>query len=290
MSVHVMVAIFDADGLTPTEKLVALAYAEHGHDDGREARAGIERICGYTALSRRTVQTTLQSLVAKKVIEVERPSTNKRPTCYRFILSPDGKSLARGAVVAPQDDAGGATDTAGGATDDTLGCNSRTQTVSEPSDEPTPSSKVFDDEVISLTTLLADLIEQNGSKRPTVTDKWRNEIRLLRDKDNHSCRQIENMIRWCQADSFWRANILSATKLRAKYDQMRLRALAEDPRTKELEHQEASSMPAEDDWEEELERRRQESAPPPTNFAETIRKQMNGDTHDNGQPPLNGQG
>ena len=278
MSIHVMVAIFDADGLTSTEKLVALAYAEHGHDDGREARAGIDRICGYTALSRRTVQSTLQSLVTKRVIEVERQATNKRPTCYRFILTPDGKSLARGAVVAPLGDAGGATDTAGGATDDILGCDSCTQTVNEPLDEPTTSSKTFDEEVISLTTLLADLIEQNGSKRPAVTNKWRNEIRLLRDKDQHSCRQIENMIRWCQADSFWRANILSATKLRAKYDQMRLRALAEDPRTKELEHQEASAAPVDDDWEEELERRRLESAPPPTNFAKTIREQMNGET------------
>ena len=164
MSVHVMVAIFDAGGLTSTEKLVALAYAEHGHDDGSEARAGIERICQFTALSRRTVQTTLQSLLAKKVLYVDRPATNRHPTCYRFFLTPDGKTLSfGGAVVAPQTPVGGATYTARGATDDAQGCNSRTQTVKEPFDEPTTSKKIFDDEVIRLGTLLADLISADGS-------------------------------------------------------------------------------------------------------------------------------
>jgi hypothetical protein len=33
------------------------------------------------------------------------------------------------------------------------------------------------------------------------------------------------MIRWCQADEFWRGNILSMPKLREKYDQLRLKAL-----------------------------------------------------------------
>jgi hypothetical protein len=137
MSVHVMVAIFDADGLTSTEKLVALAYAEHGHDDGTEARAGIARICSFTALSRRTVQSTLHSLVSKGVLVVDREATYNRPTCYRFLLAPDNKSLAMsgGADAAPHD-SGGAIDDIGGATDDAKGRNSRTRTVSEPPEEP----------------------------------------------------------------------------------------------------------------------------------------------------------
>lgn len=226
MSVHVMVAIFDAEGLTSTEKLVALAYAEHGHDDGSEARAGIERICRYTSLSRRTVQTTLQALIAKKVLYIDRPSTNKTPTCYRFLLTPDGKNLSfRGATAAPQDEAGGATDASRGATDDALGCSSCTQTVNEPLDEPLLSLvEELPTRISDLCDLLAKLIEDNGSRRPTVTAKWRTDMRLLHERDGRSFTQIENMIRWCQADDFWRANILSPAKLRAKYDQMRLRA------------------------------------------------------------------
>ena len=37
-------------------------------------------------------------------------------------------------------------------------------------------------------------------------------------------RDIEGAIRWAQADEFWQANILSPTKLRAKFDQLRLQA------------------------------------------------------------------
>lgn len=81
---------------------------------------------------------------------------------------------------------------------------------------PTPISELCD--------LLAKLIEDNGSRRPTVTAKWKTDMRLLHERDGRSFTQIENMIRWCQADDFWRANILSPAKLRAKYDQMRLRA------------------------------------------------------------------
>ena len=36
--------------------------------------------------------------------------------------------------------------------------------------------------------------------------------------------QAEWLIRWCQADPFWRRNVLSMPTFRAKYDQLRLKA------------------------------------------------------------------
>lgn len=75
-----------------------------------------------------------------------------------------------------------------------------------------------------LAEYLAELIEANGSKKPKVTPKWVNEIRLMHTRDGRSFEQIEAMVRWCQDDSFWKANILSPTKLRSKFDQMRLSA------------------------------------------------------------------
>lgn len=71
---------------------------------------------------------------------------------------------------------------------------------------------------------LADRIEQNGSKRPTITQKWRDEARRMIEIDNRSERQVHNMIDWCQKSSFWCSNIMSMPTLRAKYDQMRLQA------------------------------------------------------------------
>ncbi|MEU1736497.1 hypothetical protein [Streptosporangium sp. NPDC020145] len=78
---------------------------------------------------------------------------------------------------------------------------------------------------------LADRIEANGSKRPSVTRRWRDAARLLLDKDGRTVDQVIACIDWCQADEFWRGNVLSMPKLRERYDQLRLAARRPHPRT-----------------------------------------------------------
>jgi hypothetical protein len=82
-------------------------------------------------------------------------------------------------------------------------------------------------DVEQVCTHLADRIEGNGSKRPAITEAWRTAARLLIDKDGRTVDQILRAIDWCQADPFWRANVLSLPKLRERYDQLRLKATAE---------------------------------------------------------------
>ncbi|WKU07986.1 helix-turn-helix domain-containing protein [Micromonospora sp. HUAS LYJ1] len=77
---------------------------------------------------------------------------------------------------------------------------------------------------------LADRIEANGSKRPTIGKTWRDAARLLIDRDGRTVEQILRCIDWCQDDPFWRANVLSMPKLREKYDQLRLAAQREAAR------------------------------------------------------------
>jgi hypothetical protein len=74
---------------------------------------------------------------------------------------------------------------------------------------------------------LADKIAANGSKRPRITDRWRTAARLLLDNDGRTVDQVMRAIDWCQADAFWRANVMSMPKLRERYDQLRLKASAE---------------------------------------------------------------
>jgi hypothetical protein len=71
---------------------------------------------------------------------------------------------------------------------------------------------------------LADRIEENGSRRPAITQKWRDAARLMITKDERTIEQVLGCIDWCQADEFWRSNILSMPKMREKYDQLRLAA------------------------------------------------------------------
>lgn len=80
-------------------------------------------------------------------------------------------------------------------------------------------------DVERLCAQLADKITENGSARPTVTKQWRDAARLMIDKDGRTEEQIMRAIAWCQADEFWRGNILSMPKLRQRYDQLRLAAM-----------------------------------------------------------------
>lgn len=84
-------------------------------------------------------------------------------------------------------------------------------------------------DVDALCARLRDRIVANGSKA-TISGKWRTEARLLVDRDGRDVDKALNLIDWCQADPFWRANVLSMRTFRAKYDQLRLKALEEHQR------------------------------------------------------------
>lgn len=79
-------------------------------------------------------------------------------------------------------------------------------------------------DVTTLCTKLADLIEGNGAKRPTVTGGWKREARLLLDSDRRPLAEALRVMAWCQSDEFWKTNVLSMPTFRAKYDQLKLKA------------------------------------------------------------------
>jgi hypothetical protein len=96
-----------------------------------------------------------------------------------------------------------------------------------PIEEPKGSSVEIREDVKSLCDLLADLIEANGSLRPSVGKAWTDSARRMIDKDKREPDKAANLIRWSQGNTFWRKNILSMPTFREKYDQLRLAALEE---------------------------------------------------------------
>jgi len=98
-------------------------------------------------------------------------------------------------------------------------------------------------DVTELCSLLADLIEDNGSKRPTVSEAWTTSARLMLDRDGRTSAEASSLIRWCQEDGFWKANILSMPKFREQYDKLRLQhdrprsvQMTSDPRAQRNSH------------------------------------------------------
>lgn len=90
---------------------------------------------------------------------------------------------------------------------------------------PTPPARkkgkrIYEDheEPLILAKYLYQLIKRNNqyAKEPNY-QTWANDIRLMHESDGIEYSVIKNCISWCQQDSFWSINILSAKKLREKF-------------------------------------------------------------------------
>lgn len=78
---------------------------------------------------------------------------------------------------------------------------------------------------VGLSEKLLSLIRQRNPnfKQPDI-QKWAIHVDRMLRLDKRPADEIEKIITWCQADSFWQSNILSTQKLREKYDQLYLKA------------------------------------------------------------------
>lgn len=80
----------------------------------------------------------------------------------------------------------------------------------------------FGPEDMGMAELLAQLIQANNPEwvmRGSI-EKWAEDIDKLHRIDGRSYEQIGYMIKWTQGDSFWKQNILSAGKLRDKFNDL----------------------------------------------------------------------
>jgi hypothetical protein len=85
-----------------------------------------------------------------------------------------------------------------------------------------------------LSHLLADLVADNDpdGKRPNVTRRWADEEDRMLRLDGRKPAEAERLIRWTQASSFWRGNVLSMPKFRERYTQLYNAAVEESQKRK----------------------------------------------------------
>lgn len=100
-------------------------------------------------------------------------------------------------------------------------------TKQDKTEQTAKKGSVADRATAPLSHLLADLIAENGGRRPRIGQSWLEAERLLLQRDQRDGMQAEALIRWCQKHEFWRANILSMPKFRQQYDRLRLTAEGE---------------------------------------------------------------
>lgn len=91
-----------------------------------------------------------------------------------------------------------------------------------------PAKRDYDEDSIYYqlaSSLFKEIQNNNPEARPPNLQKWSDDIRKMIEIDNRKPEQVSNMITWSQSNDFWSSIILSAKKLREKYDQMRVQAL-----------------------------------------------------------------
>ena len=93
-----------------------------------------------------------------------------------------------------------------------------------------------DSDEFRLSALLYDLIlEQNPNYKKPNIQSWAKHVSLMIRIDKREPSHIDQVINWCQKDSFWHKNILSTDKLRKQFDRLVIDMNGKRPRTEGME-------------------------------------------------------
>src|SRR5690625_5198133 len=90
----------------------------------------------------------------------------------------------------------------------------------------TPKNKFSDDDMVTAEYFYSSILKvQPDYKKPNL-NRWANTVRLMRERDNRTLSDICAVWAFARQDVFWQQNILSAEKLREKYDQLKAKMRA----------------------------------------------------------------
>jgi hypothetical protein len=224
-------AVLDRLPEIPPPAVKVLLVLKRRANGQRECWPAVDSIGHETGLCVRAVRKALHDLVDLRLLALNiRPGTS---TMYRLLTpnagcTPDEQvGTSDGSTPLTSHERGGGT--SDGSTpltshergtrtneQEPLNKKKRTRTNSRP-------KLRFDESDRASATWMFSLIQALDPKaREPNFDKWANTIRLMRETDQRSDVEIRAVFQWANADSFWRANILSPDKLRDKFSQLRL--------------------------------------------------------------------
>jgi hypothetical protein len=82
----------------------------------------------------------------------------------------------------------------------------------------------------------------NNGKRDGSIQKWAVDIDKLIRIDGQTPEEVEQVIEWCQSDSFWKPNILSGSTLRKQWDKLTAKMANEGSKSAYPKQQAASAF------------------------------------------------
>lgn len=234
MSSKLLGHVWDLELPDHATKLVLLRLADSANDETGECWPSLKYIqdkCNVK--SKNTIRRALEILeqmglvvVIKRKLSASQNTSNLYKLNIERILN-NGKRLG-----GSNSELGGSNSELGG------GSNSepRTNNSLEPINEYTSSSEkdfqprakakknVFsDDDLMAAEWILGLIRKLNPSFKEPKIESWANDIRLMRERDNRTHKDICELFQWANQDRFWSVNILSPATLRAKWDQLSMK-------------------------------------------------------------------
>ena len=198
-------------GLVCGAKFVLVALADFA-DHEWSCFPSQERLADMTGQTVRSVRNHLKALTDAGYVrrEPRRGSGGQRTSDRYYLL--------------PAESAGSAQPATSVEPTGKIGTNQPANVAGEPLvNHQEPKSDLRPD-VEGLLDHLDERLAANGARLPSRTKTNRDSARLMLDVDGRTLEEAHQLIDWATRDEFWRANILSMSKFRAKYDQLRMKA------------------------------------------------------------------
>lgn len=80
-------------------------------------------------------------------------------------------------------------------------------------------------EMVLADFMLKEIRKNNPEHKTPNLQKWADEFRKIIDIDKRDKAEVSKLIRWVQSDDFEKVNVLSPTKLRTRYDNLKMKML-----------------------------------------------------------------
>ena len=174
-----------------SEKLVLLCLSDCHNNDTGQCNPSILYICSKTNQDRKTVLKSLKSLNDRNLLS--RTKVFGSSNQYNLALSTKNGTTKDGYLKVPN-------------------------MVQKPKREPKKTLRWKSGDMEVADKIYNLLLVLNPKHKKPNMDSWANEVRLMREQDKHSHKDIMDLFRFANSDNFWKSNILSPKKLREKWD------------------------------------------------------------------------
>ncbi|WP_277630370.1 helix-turn-helix domain-containing protein [Atopococcus tabaci] len=204
------------ENLTPNAKLLYGEITALCNEKGY-CWAGDKYFCELYSVSRGTIQRWMKQLEDNNYIQ--RTVSYREGTLeieHRYIHLCDKGMLKNETTPTPKNE-----------TDNNTSFNTTTNNTFNKNTSRNSGKPKYDDDspYMELAKGLFAYIRKNNpeAKEPNL-QIWADDMRKIVELDKRSVDSVKEVIRWCQTDNFWKGNILSARKLREKFDQLKVKS------------------------------------------------------------------